>query len=816
MIVLGDFNIHVNDQTDSSAIKFLELLNSFGLVNHVDIPTHIHGHTIDLIITRYSDNLKIHGVNATYFISDHSFVCAKTQLEKPEIQYQQISYRKLKNIDMTSFEQDLRQSPLCVNTSDDLEHLVSQYHQSIHQTLDTHAPVITKTAKVVHKSAWFTTDLRNLKKERRKLEYKWRKTKLEIDHQAFKIARNKFVQEINIQKVNFYSNEVNKCNGDQRKLYQLVNKLTVGKQESSYPEHSTKKQLANDFGIYFQDKIKKIRTDIEDTLAAENICADISYEQCLNPCDSNLSSFTPLTSDEVKSIVMKCSSKHCPLDPAPTFIIKECITILLPYITKIVNMSLANGHFPTQWKCSLVRPLIKKSDLDPVLSNFRPVSNLEFISKVVETAAIAQYQDYLVKNKQMPSKNAAYSKSQSTETILTRVQSDILCNMDNQHVTILVLLDLSAAFDTLDHGIFLDILKHKFNITGNVSKWFHSYLTGRKQKILVDEIVSDEYELTFGVPQGSCAGPVTFLSYVSSLYDVIKGFDVDIGGFADDSQLYVSFKPGVCGLSERSAVNKMNECVTAVRTWMLQHRLKINDAKTEVIIIGGPQQLNKIQSCAVTVGSFSIAPVSKVKNLGMYFDQNMSMKDHIDKICQVGFHQLYRLRQIRKYFAQKTMESLVHSFITSRIDYGNAMFYGLPDCSINKLQRLQNAAARLIVCKSKRSSISAILKDLHWLPVKYRINYKITLLVFKCLNGCGPKYLCDLLKKPPKTRTLRSSSDSLKLVVPLVKTETFGKRSFRFAAPTEWNELPYHIRNCDNVEHFKKSLKTHYFKQAFT
>ena len=308
---------------------------------------------------------------------------------------------------------------------------------------------------------------------------------------------------------------------------------------------------------------------------------------------------------------------------------------------------------------------------------------------------------------------------------------------------------------------------------------------------------------------------MTFLSYISSLYDVIHEHDINVGGYADDNQLYISFKPSLDGKNEQEAVAKLNECINDVRKWMLQHKLKINDGKTKFIIIRGAKQLSKINGYPITVGSSKIQPVKKVRNLGVIFDDQLSMKDHIIKVCQTGFHQLYRLRQIRKYFDQTTMESLVHSFVTSHIDYGNAMLYGLPDSSINKLQRLQNAAARLIMMKSKRDSISEILKSLHWLPVRQRIHFKICLMVYKCLNGKGPQYLQELLQNRPHTRTLRSSSQNL-LLVPKMRTETFGKRAFVYAGPKLWNELPLHIRDSDSLIDFKKKLKTFLFCKTFS
>ena len=460
-------------------------------------------------------------------------------------------------------------------------------------------------------------------------------------------------------------------------------------------------------------------------------------------------------------------------------------------------------------------PLIKKQDLDRVFKNYRPVSNLSFVSKVVESAAISQYRDHLEMNNQMPTRNAAYTKFHSTETILARIQSDILLNMDQQRISLLVLLDLSAAFDTIDYTILSKIFQHKFKITGTVANWFASYLTNRQQRIMIDNVLSSPMDLKFGVPQGSCAGPVIFLSYLSSLYDTINNFDINVGGFADDNQLYLSFKPTSDGIAETEAVNVLIQCVSAVRSWMLQHKLKINDDKTEFLIIGGRQQLCKVKNSNIIVGNSSISSTSSARNLGVIFDENMSMKNHISSVCKKGFYQLYRLKQIRNYFDKGAIERLVHSFITSHIDYGNSLLFGLPNSSILKLQRLQNAAARLILRRNSYASVTDMFKELHWLPVNFRIKFKVALLVFKCVNDVGPSYLSDILVKKPLTRTLRSSADGLLLLVPRVKTESFGKRSFQYAAPSVWNSLPLSVRNSQSIDIFKKTLKTHFYGLAF-
>jgi hypothetical protein len=385
--------------------------------------------------------------------------------------------------------------------------------------------------------------------------------------------------------------------------------------------------------------------------------------------------------------------------------------------------------------------------------------------------------------------------------------------MDQQRITMLVLLDLSAAFDTID-TILCQMFQHKFHIKGTAADWFIAYLTNRQQRVLIDDVISEPQNLKYGVPQGSCAGPVIFLSYLSSLYEVISSFGVEVGGYADDNQLYLSFKPSLNGHSQLDTIEVLTNCISAVRRWMLIHNLKINDSKTEFIIIGGNQQLSKIHQNDLTVGNSIVKPVSHVRNLGVMFDQHLSMKHHITNVCKKGFYQIYRLRQIRCYFDRNTVERLVHSFITSHIDYANALLYGLPQSTIQPLQRLQNAAARLVLRRPKWASATEMLKDLHWLPVKHRITFKVALLVYKCLHGSGPQYLCELLKNRPNNRILRSSNERL-LLVPRMRTESFGKRSFYYAAPSVWNELPMDVRSSQSVEIFKKRLKTYLFGLAF-
>ena len=813
LLIGGDFNFHMENKSCADTSKFLELLDCHDLMNHVWRPTHDKGHTLDLLITRKSDEISLQQTEVTNFLSDHAFVKSKIKINKQTHELKNIQFRQIKKININQLKNDISTSALC-NMNDELSasEKAALYDSTLSKLLDAHAPVISKTIKIKHTAPWYTNELRSLKRTKRKKERAWRKSMADEDYHTFKTARQDYIDQCNNTKSAYYSNEVQKCGNDQRKLFKLIKHLTNTTNASVYPPSGCDEQLGNEFGKFFIEKVDKIMDEIEDVINTENIPDYCQYATNLQDTQ-RLTDFRKLTTDEVTKLIMKSKTKSSILDPIPTSILKECLDEIIIPITNIINSSLSEGLFPSNWKTAVVIPLLKKAGLELILKNFRPVSNLSYMSKLVEKAGLAQYVDHLSSIGKFSSNNSAYKDKHSTETLLVKIHSDIVNSIDNQSVTLLVLLDLSAAFDTVNLDIITNIFRNHFNITGNVLTWFQSYLQNRDQRILINTTISNTHKLKYGVPQGSCAGPVIFLGYLCSLYDIIEKHlpSVRVGGYADDHQLYLSYKPGN-NTTEIEAIKKLSACIADVRAWMLSHKLKINDTKTEFMILGTPQQLSKVAIESISVGNSSITPVKSLKNLGIVFDQHLNMSTHVNQVCQKGYYQLKRIRQIRKYLDKPATEKLVHAFVTSNIDYCNSLLYGTNKYVIDKLQKLQNAAARVICGARRYDPITPLLKDLHWLPVSYRISFKIALLTHKCLNNQAPAYLKDLLAANKPGRELRSSHQN-KLKVPFCKTK-IGSRAFTSAAPEIWNPIPENIKSL-GIDKFKKQLKTHYFKQAF-
>ena len=301
-------------------------------------------------------------------------------------------------------------------------------------------------------------------------------------------------------------------------------------------------------------------------------------------------------------------------------------------------------------------------------------------------------------------------------------------------------------------------------------------------------------------------GPLSFLMYTSPLEDIIKSHGVDSMIYADDTQIY-AFKSRKDG--HNFVLSKLEACIRDIRSWSTANEMKLNDEKTEIIHITSRfRSATSISS--LHIGNSLVEPATSARNLGVVFDQNLNRNLHVNNICRAASHALYKIGKIRNHLDMKTTEMLVHAFVSSRIDSCNSLLYGLPDCQLNKLQRIQNSAARLITRSKKFTHITPILHQLHWLPVKSRINFKVLLLTFKCVHGIAPTYLQDLINMYTPSRSLRSSSMSL-LLSPSVSTKSYGHRSFQFSAALLWNNLPTYIKEAQTVTSFKTLLKHHLF-----
>ena len=255
-----------------------------------------------------------------------------------------------------------------------------------------------------------------------------------------------------------------------------------------------------------------------------------------NSNSTALSSFEPVSEGDVLKILKSSTTKSCDLDPIATTLVKECADILVTPITNIINYSLTEGSFPNCFKTAYVTPLLKKPNLDRnLLKNYRPVSNLSFISKLIEKVVAKQLNNYIDSEGLSNVNQSTYRRLHSTESALLKIQNDIAPSMDSGKAVALTLLDLSAAFDTINHDILFNSLRDWFGVDGTVLRWIKSYLSNRKQKVKLGNSFSDAFSLPYGVPQGSVLGPLLFTLYTTPLRNIISNFNVTHHLYADDT-----------------------------------------------------------------------------------------------------------------------------------------------------------------------------------------------------------------------------------------------------------------------------------------
>ncbi|XP_052788755.1 uncharacterized protein LOC128223518 [Mya arenaria] len=346
-----------------------------GLQQHVNFSTHTGGHCLDLVITEVVHGISVVKCEQGPYISDHCVVKSVISVEKDNIVSKHVTYRNWKNVCSNEFSSDLLNIPF---DSVDIDTLVCTFETELQNIVDKHAPVKEKTLVVRKQKAWFNDNIMKLKRTLRKAERIWRKYRQQDQFEYFKQIRSLYSYEICKQKKTVMVDKIENAKGNTKHLYRIVSELTGTKSENPMPSAVNDTTLAEQFADFFMDKIATIRNALNDYQCFEPIPKDTL---CFN-------SFQELSQTDVKRIISELNTKSCSIDILPTHILKSFLNELLPCITRIVNLSLADGVFPSNWKQAIVRPLLKKAGLELHLSNYRPVSNLSFLSKVIEKAAL--------------------------------------------------------------------------------------------------------------------------------------------------------------------------------------------------------------------------------------------------------------------------------------------------------------------------------------------------------------------------------------------------------------------------------------------
>ena len=390
---------------------------------------------------------------------------------------------------------------------------------------------------------------------------------------------------------------------------------------------------------------------------------------------------------------------------------------------------------------------------------------------------------------------------------------DVYTNAGQHKSTLLIGLDLSTAFDTIDVATLIARLRRSFGIEGIALDWISSYLTGRSQHVRVGSSRSPSSTCLHGVPQGSVLGPILFSLYIAPVANVIRAFNVSHHQYADDTQLYIALDH-----HHPDDTRNLTPCTAAVCRWFLLNGLCLNPNKSEAIILGTPSSTSHTDNPRnVNVAGAVIPVTSTLKSLGVTLDSQLNFNQHIKTVCKSSYFHIRSMRHVRSCLPPEILKTVACSIVSSKLDYCNSLLYGTTKANIAKLQLVQNSLARLVTGTRKFDHITPVLKKLHWLPISSRITYKIATLTHKTLATSQPAYLFSSIHRSVPSRNTRSAQH-IRLSKPDIRNfrSEFSRRGFSNCAPTVWNSLPVDITDSFNSRGvFVTRLKTHLYRLAY-
>ena len=794
-LLLGDFNVHY-EYSNSMSNQLTNLITSYGFTQYVHMATCKSGHMLDLIFSNIYET-PIHSVEidkcvteSNYVKFDHypisCFVSYDTSPKKDE--YTVKTIRNINSIDIDLFiescENSLRNNAMDMQNHD-FKTAISNFNLCLQNNLDYFAPPSEKRYLKNTKHLpirWIDDEYRQARNKRRSYERAY-KDHHDTSKKALYLSQKNICARMAKRKMSkSLSGLINNRDkgGD---LFKLLNSVLDNECTSVLPKCHNAVDLANDFNLFYLSKIDKIRDTIP---------------YCTEPYLFNdsgialLNEFKYVTIDDMNVILRDMEKiKTSPIDPLPAKFLSKCINQLLPIMVSLINKSLSEGSVEGL-KHSVITPIYKKNDMNVnSLNSYRPIFNIPFLCKLTEKVVLKQFVEHIRGSVYDCPYQHGYKKFHSTETMLLEMYDEILLGFDKEFCTVLVMIDMSAAFDTVDIDILLEILYNALNVRGTAFAWFKSFLKDRSQCVKIENSYSDTLNSKFGVPPGSTLGPILFNIYSKGLSDVIIQSGFKTSSYADDSNGRLQF---MINVQYSSLCAEIPLLLNNVKSFMNKYFLKMNSDKTEIMLLH-PKHLSNTVIQGIFVDKSCVRFTKECRYLGFYIDSNLSFEKQVNdvvSVCNV------KIRRIRHLMNCKDTETFVRSVIFSRINYCSTLFLNLSCTNLNKLQKLQNTAFRLIYNLPPRWSVSDKYIELQLLRVNQYVVFKCLLFVHKFFINKVPESIKNLI-------TVYNGTNRLLAVK--YYTSTYASKSFSYAAPRYWNKLPLTIRMTDCTDTFKALVK---------
>ena len=799
-IIMGDININQLDRS-SPDFKFFNsnILEPLSLTQVIDKPTRITEDTrkcIDVIMVSNKEKCLCHGVAPTY--SDHHLVYMSYDIKKPKFIPKKITKRDMKNFCAENFLIDIQRTPwhLIGELQDhDVDNKVTALENMLNKVIDKHAPTKTFTIREQPLAQWMNKNIQKDMDHRDKLLEKCYKSGKAGDWANFRKARNEVSHKQRRAKKQHINKIVNSKVNDSKTFFQNLKKNGII-EDKKKPQSECKFSATKLNQSFLKNNNAKENTD------------EVNEEiRKINEKSANIIpkfKFKDITENEVIKVIKSLKSSSCGVDGISAYFIKLASNFIAKPLSNIINASFHHRTFPKRWKYAIVKPIPKVTKPSSE-SEYRPISLLTVHSKILEKVATYQIIKYLQEQKLQDIYQSAYKANHSTITALLNISDDIYNALDDSELTIMVLIDYSKAFDTINHRILYAKLK-KLGFHFEAISWIVSYLTDRKQKVKTLSDESGWEDVHNGVPQGSVIGPLLFSIMVHDISEYITESNYHM--YADDTQVF-----------KRSNLNLINQSIKDVNTdlerisdFSKRNCLKINEGKSQLIIFGSRKMLSKLNETRldnILINNKVISRETTVKNLGIEFDQQLTWKDQINKQVKNAYYKLHQLYRFHKFLSEKCKLRLVETFVLSQLTYGDIVTQNTTLELQNKLQKVQNACYRFVFGVKKYDHITPYINQAKSLKMAARTKLHALVQMHKIILNKAPTYLCNRVLYRNNIHNIntrnRNQLHLKKLKINIKKGAFFNQTAIDYNLLISLKITDFQM----SVASFKRACKTH-------
>ena len=628
---------------------------------------------------------------------------------------------------------------------------------------------------------------------------------INVDKEIYNAARNKVQSLIIKKKRMYYEDKINDNIGKPKELWKTINSLGLSSKKSSSKICLKEKQNlifdpktnAGIFKDFFTNLAGNLVKNLPKPSNKFGMVSVKSYYDRFNLFGKKFS-FSQITEDIIVNIMIKTNpAKAAGIDGLGGRFLKDGIPILASPLAQLCNLSISLSVFPDKCKIAKLKPLFKKgSTTEP--KNYRPISLLPLISKLIEKVIHDQTQNFLFENNILYKYQSGFRKNHSTDSCLSYLNDKILQGFDSGKITGMILIDLQKAFDTIDHKILLDKLVY-IGFSKNAIEWFKSYISNRSFIVNVENEYSVPGPLMCGVPQGSILGPLLFLLYVN---DMPQAIQCDLLLYADDSVLIFSHK-------DIDVINEqLNKDFNSLCDWFVDNKLSIHfgEDKTKTILFASKTKIKKLKKLDINHGDINIKQHSKVTYLGCILDEDLSGESMATKVLGKINAKIRFLYRKNKFLTYGLRRLLCNTLIQPHFDYAcSAWYQNLNQKLLKKMQTTQNKCIHFCLQLGNRSHIGASeFEKINWLPVKERFNQCVCAIVYKYIHNLSPIYMSELFS--PFGQGTQTRNSTFKLVQPYRKTKQ-GQRGLSYIGPSVWNSLDSESKSKPSLNAFKHSVK---------